>query len=240
MTRAVSRALAIFDAFDRDNLSLTLQEIGERIGMAKATTFRLVNTLEREGFLVRKQNHRYCLSLKVVRLAGLVEETMTVREAARAAMHDLARRTGETITLSSRVHDERIVIDVVDTPSPLMAVVRAGERYGLFSGATSRTLLAWMPAPERAALLAALEPDQAAAIEQDLVAMREAGFGMTSGQRVPGLTAMAVPIFDHSGAVNSCLSLSGPSVRVEPSAQEFADLLKRAGAAISARLGKPA
>lgn len=239
MTRAVSRALAIFDAFDRDHLGLTLQEIGERIGMAKATTFRLVNTLEREGYLVRRQNHRYCLSLKIVRLAGLVEETMTVREAARSAMHDLARRTGETITLSSRVHDERIVIDVVDTPSPLMAVVRPGERYGLLWGAASRVLFAHMPESERLDLLASLEPDMREAMAGELRAVMASGFGVTSGQRVPGLTAIAVPVFDHSGAAGTCLSLSGPTVRVEPREAEFVALLKEAGRTVSARLGKP-
>ena len=32
MIRAVGRALAIFDAFDNEHLSLTLQDLAERIG----------------------------------------------------------------------------------------------------------------------------------------------------------------------------------------------------------------
>jgi DNA-binding IclR family transcriptional regulator len=65
MIRAVGRALAIFDAFDNEHLSLSLQEIAERIRMPKTTAFRLVNTLERAGFLIRMDNQQYCLSLKV-------------------------------------------------------------------------------------------------------------------------------------------------------------------------------
>lgn len=239
MTRAVSRALAIFDAFDREHLGLSLQEISERIGMAKATTFRLVKTLEREGYLVRRQNARYCLSIKIVRLAGLVEETMTVREAARSVMADLARRTGETISLSSRIHDERVVIEVVDTPSPLMAVVRPGERYRLGWGASSRILLAHVEAAERADLLAAMDPRESGGLDFDLDALVAAGFCVTQGQRVPGLSAIAVPVFDHAGTASNCLSLSGPSVRVAPRQDEFVDLLKAAGRIVSARLGKP-
>ena len=53
MIRSVERALAIFDAFDQQSLSLGLLEIGERIGMPKATTFRLVNTLVQCGYLLR-------------------------------------------------------------------------------------------------------------------------------------------------------------------------------------------
>lgn len=58
MIRAVERALAIFDAFDSQHQSLSLLEIGERIGMPKATTFRLVNTLESCGFLLRLDDQR--------------------------------------------------------------------------------------------------------------------------------------------------------------------------------------
>lgn len=240
MTRTVSRALAILDAFDRDHLSLTLQEISDRVGMAKATTFRLVNTLERDGYLVRKQNHRYCLSLKLVRLAGLVEDTMTVREAARSVMLELSRQTGETITLSSRAHDERIVIDVVETPSPLMAVARPGERIPLLYGAAGRMLLAHMSDRERADLFAstdALGGQDVDALEAELARLRSAGHAVSHGQRVPGLSAISVPIFDHSGSALHCLALSGPSVRVDPREAEFVDLLKRAGETVSRRLG---
>jgi IclR family transcriptional regulator, KDG regulon repressor len=68
MIRAVGRALAIFDAFDIDHTSLSLQEIGQRIKMPKTTAFRLVNTLEQAGFLIRMDNQQYCLSLKLARL----------------------------------------------------------------------------------------------------------------------------------------------------------------------------
>ena len=77
MIRAVGRALAIFDAYDNEHLSLSLQEIAERIRMPKTTAFRLVNTLERAGFLVRMDNQQYCLSLKMARLGGLVRSTLS-------------------------------------------------------------------------------------------------------------------------------------------------------------------
>lgn len=239
MTRTVARALSIFDAFDRDHLGLTLQEIGERIGMSKATTFRLVNTLEREGYLVRRPDNRYRLSLKIVRLAGLVEDTTTVRDAARAAMQDLGRRTGETISLSSRIQDERVVIDVVDTPSPLMAVVRPGERYGLLWGASSRVLLAHMPERDQAEILDRVEQRVAELARSDISHVHRRGYCITHGQRVAGLSALAVPLYDRSNTVMACLALSGPTVRVEPREQEFVELLMEAGRSVSARLGKP-
>lgn len=240
MARAVTRALAIFDAFDTDHPALSLQEISERVGIAKATAFRLVNALEGEGYLVRLQNGQYVLSMKLVRLAGLVQGTLSLREAARSVMIELGGRTGETITLNARSHHERMVIDVVDTPSPLMAVARSGERVPLLFGAGGRVLLAFMAERDRDSLLDAigaagqLDLD---ALRSQLAKIRNDGYAMTSGQRVPGLTAIGVPIFEQGDLVQYALTISGPSVRIDARASEFIPLIREAGARISSRLG---
>ena len=153
MIRAVSRALAIFDAFDKDHLSLTLHEIGERIGMPKATTFRLVNTLERAGFLVRRDNLEYCLSLKLVRLAGMVHSTLSIRDIARPVMVEVNRRTSETIALNTLAGVERVCIDAIDTPSPLMTIAHPGDHVPLLFGAAGRILMAYMDDKELSAVL---------------------------------------------------------------------------------------
>lgn len=239
MIRAVERALAIFDAFDTQHQSLTLLEIGERIAMPKATTFRLVNTLLNSGFLVRLENQRYCLSLKILRLAGLVKSTLGIREAARPVMAEVCRRTGETITLNTRSGIERICIDVVDTPSPLMTIVRPGEHVSLLHGATARLLLAYAGAQEIEDIIARTPEAKMdrAELQAALETIRRQGYARTTGQRIPGVTAISVPIFDINDEVNYSLSITGPSVRMDPRVEEFTGLLVEAGASISAMMG---
>ncbi|MEP9348666.1 IclR family transcriptional regulator [Xanthobacter sp. KR7-225] len=246
MIRAVGRALAIFDAFDAQHQSLSLQEIGERIGMPKATTFRLVNTLVRGGFLVRLENQRYCLSLKILRLAGLVKSTLGIREAARPTMAEVCRLTGETVTLNIRSGAERICVDVVDTPSPLMTIVRPGEHVSLLYGATARLLLAYAGEKEIDAVIAhaqaqakaqAKEQVDAEALKAALAEIRRLGYSCTSGQRIPGVTAISVPIFDINDEVHYSLSVTGPSVRMDPRLDEFKQIMRTAGASISAMMG---
>jgi DNA-binding IclR family transcriptional regulator len=240
MIRAVGRALAIFDAFDNDHLSLSLQEIAERIRMPKTTAFRLVNTLERAGFLIRMDNQQYCLSLKIARLGGLVRSTLSIREIARPAMLEVNRQTQETITLNTIVGTDRMVLEVVDTPSPLMSMARLGQHMPLFLGASSRILLAHMePAElERVLKVNAKGADfDRAAFDRELARFRKQGYALSRGQRVAGLTAISVPIFDISGRVPHCLSLTGPSVRVDPRDLDLAEIMMAAGRDISTRLG---
>ncbi|MEP9380481.1 IclR family transcriptional regulator [Aquabacter sp. CN5-332] len=240
MIRAVERALAIFDAFDTHHQSLSLQEIGERIAMPKATTFRLVNTLQNGGFLVRLENQRYCLSLKILRLAGLVKSTLGIREAARPTMAEVCRKTGETITLNIRSGIERICIDVVDTPSPLMTIVRPGEHVSLLYGATARLLLAYAGDAEIDAIIAATpgaDKVDVPALKAALAEIRKQGYACTSGQRIPGVTAISVPIFDINDEVHYSISVTGPSIRMDSRLKEFKKIMVDAGASISEMMG---
>ena len=239
MIRAVERALAIFDAFDHEHQSLTLQEVGERIGMPKATTFRLVNTLHNSGFLVRLEGQRYSLSLKIVRLAGLVRSTISIRDIARPTMIEVSEKTGETVTLNARLGRERICIDVVETPAPLMTIVKPGEHVSLLFGATARLLLAYMPDPEIDAVIAADAPANfdAAALKAQLAEYRRKGYAHTSNQRVAGVTAVAVPLFDVEEQVHHSLAITGPSVRMDPRIDDLVSLMLGGGKQISSLLG---
>jgi IclR family transcriptional regulator, KDG regulon repressor len=221
MIRAVERALAIFDAFDAQHQSLTLLEIGERIGMPKATTFRLVNTLVNGGFLVRLDDHRYSLSLKILRFA-------------------VCRATGETVTLNLRSGYERICVDVVDTPSPLMTIVRPGEHVSLLRGATARSLLAYAKPAEINEIISKTARPEAVNITElkaALAEIRRQGYAHTSSQRIRGVTAVAVPIFDINNDVHYSLAITGPSIRMDPRLNEFKQILIDAGASISATMG---
>lgn len=240
MIRAVGRALAIFDAYDNAHLSLSLQEIAERIRMPKTTAFRLVATLESTGFLIRLDNQRYCLSLKLARLGGLVRSTLNIRDIARPVMLQVNEQVSETITLNAIVGNDRMVLDVVDTPSPLMSMARPGEHMPLLLSASARIMMAYMKPDELESVLAANMPKEGfdrAALDRELARFRRQGYGISRGQRVAGLTAIAVPIFDIHDEVRYCLSLTGPSVRVDPRDHELAEIMIAAGRDISARLG---
>lgn len=240
MIRAVGRALAIFDAFDNEHLSLSLQEIAERIRMPKTTAFRLVATLEQAGFLLRMDNQRYCLSLKLARLGGLVRSTLSIRDVARPIMLRVNEQTQETITLNTVVGHDRMVLEVVDTPSPLMSMARTGQHMPLLLGASSRILMAYMEPEELEGVLKAntrgVRFDRAA-LDRELARFRRQGYALSRGQRVEGLTAIAVPIFDLEGKVRHCLALTGPSVRVDPRDLDLAETLVVAGKEISIRFG---
>lgn len=240
MIRAVERALAIFDAFDPGHTMLTLQEIGQRIGLSKATTYRLVNCLYDLGYLVRLDDNRYCLSLKLTRLSGMVRSTVGIREIARPTMLNLVQKSSETVTLNTVANAQRLCIEVFDTPSPLMSIVRAGEQTTLLYGATGRILLAHLSSAEVDRIFRDTPPKQRpnrAELEKELVRFRQQGYALTSNERVAGVTAISVPLRDINGQVRYCISITGPAIRVDRSVDKFIALLVDASKVVSSQMG---
>jgi IclR family transcriptional regulator, KDG regulon repressor len=240
MIRAVERAFAIFEAFDPEHTMLTLQEIGQRIGLSKATTYRLVNCLYDLGYLVRLEDNRYCLSLKLTRLSGMVRSTIGIREIARPTMLDLVQKTGETVTLNTIGNGQRLCIEVFDTPAPLMSIVRAGEQMPLLHGATGKILLAYLSSSELDRIFRETPPSQRpnrAALEKQLARYRDQGYAMTSSERVAGVTAISVPLRDINGQVRYCISITGPAIRVDRRVDEFITLLLNASKVVSGQMG---
>ncbi|ALE80388.1 hypothetical protein WY02_20445 [Pseudonocardia sp. AL041005-10] len=67
--------------------------------------------------------------------------------------------------------------------------------------------------------------------------VRGDGYAISLEERVPGVVAVAVPVFDHTGAV-AALSVSVPAVRAgRDELVGFVPMLRAAADELSARLG---
>ena len=62
----VSRACTLLRELDDERQALTLSEIVERTGIERTICFRLLRTLEDEGFLRRAERHKYASNLRIL------------------------------------------------------------------------------------------------------------------------------------------------------------------------------
>ncbi|MBH9664524.1 IclR family transcriptional regulator [Burkholderia multivorans] len=241
MMRSVERILAVFESFSAERSSLSLQEISERIELPKSTTFRIVQSLERAGYLVRLEDQQYCLSFRFTRLAGLVRGTLGIREIARPFMTELAETTKETVSLHTVSGSSRICIDSISTvTAPLRAVVQAGEQIPLQAGSGSKVLMAYMSKADLTPLLPAAmkaTKQSKAAFLEELRRIRENGYAVSHGERLMGISAISAPIVGVDGQVHYCLSVGAPTVRMQMHEKNFIKLVVTAAANISRQFG---
>ena len=238
--RSVARALAILECFQADSPSLALHQISSRLGLAKSTTYRLVSTLMEAGYLIQKENNEYCLSLQLLRLAGVVTNSLDIANIARVELLNVAAQCAETVEISMLTGGQRVCIDVVESPSRLKSIIQIGEVFSLYYGATGLAFLAFMPAEMQAKLLNAAPAgirERSGQFLAQLEEIKARGYAHTVGQRVEGAAAISAPIFDMRREVSYCMTITGPATRMQGREQEFISLVRTACGRISSKLG---
>jgi DNA-binding IclR family transcriptional regulator len=121
----------------------TATDVAKKVGLPRATTFRLLLTLEEEGFVDRRDNH-YSLGWDLARIARSADPAAGVVARTRGTVKSLAEQLGETVTLSLR--RGLFELDVVLQESRRSVAVTMsdmrGMRWPLHASATGKLLLA--------------------------------------------------------------------------------------------------
>lgn len=238
--RTIRRALSVFGCFSNERPSLSLQEISITLRLAKSTTFRLVQSLEDAGYLIRLADQKYCLSFKFVRLGGLAQSTLDICQISLPVMKHLASVSGESVTLHTIEGLNRVCLNVVTTPAPLMSLNHPGECAPLSLGAASLVLMAYSTNHSSEKTLASLAK-QLRHSQKDLQSIfrnvKKQGYVVSHGGSVPGLSAISVPIFDIQDQARYSLSIVLPTIRARGRIAQLTAILREAGRKISAGFG---
>jgi DNA-binding IclR family transcriptional regulator len=239
--RSVQRILAVFECFAPGKTSLTIQEIADAIDLPKSTVFRIIQSLEKAGYLVRMEDLRYCLSFRFTRLAGLVKSTLDIREIARPIIAELAERTKETVAIHTVMGRNRVCIDSMGSQvSGLRYVAQPGEQIPLQLGSASKILLAYMQPSQLSPILPAVAratKRTQSEIQAELARVRSQGYSVSHGERLLGLSAVSAPIRNLKEEVAYCLTVNGPTVRLQPHEKELVRGVKKAAGDISRQFG---
>ncbi|HKU12378.1 MAG TPA: IclR family transcriptional regulator [Sinomonas sp.] len=232
--RSVTRAISILRALAASGTPLTVTDVAKKIGLARATTFRLLMTLEEEG-IVDRQDTLYSLGWNLARIAQSVDPASGLVPRIKDILDQFADEVGETVTFSLRhgLYD----LDLVLQSSPRLLGMTMSEMYGMrwphHASATGKLLLAELtPEQLRMALGDHLEALTAATITdyedlaQELKLVRERGWASTVEELEDGVIAFGAPVRDSVGAFVGAVSVVGPRHRME-NEEKQADLVAR-------------
>ncbi|RNL59228.1 IclR family transcriptional regulator [Arthrobacter oryzae] len=244
--QSVDRALQILEILARDG-DAGASEIAEEMGVHKSTVSRLVGSLV-GGELVRQNSERgkYQLGFGVLRLASSIPGRLSVVREASDILERLAAEYKETVNLAVLRSNYAVNVDQAMGPSSLATYDWVGSLTPLHATSSGKVLLAALPVDERDQLLKkvglpARTPrtvTNRAELEKQLLEVSRQGYAVVHEELEIGLTAVAVPIYNHLGNVIAAMSISGPAFRFTP--EDDPGLIKglcEAGLTISARMG---
>lgn len=244
--QSVQRAVAILRSFTRIESELSVTTLSEQLGLHKSTVSRLLSTLQHEGLVEQNpENGKYRLGLTLVTLAGIVLERLNLPQVAQPYLTLLAETTQETVNVVILDGRECVNVSGVASPRPIQYIGRIGRRTPLHCTAAGKVLLACLPSDRQRKLLPSVLPrftdktiGDGQALEQELAQVRERGYGRSDEEHQEGVSAIAAPIYDHTGQVVAALTISGPTYRMNlDEVETFIIPVRNAAEAISAHLG---
>jgi IclR family transcriptional regulator, pca regulon regulatory protein len=219
--QSVERAFAILEAFDEQHPSRTAAEIAGVVGLARPTTYRMLQTLRQLGY-VRHVGGRFEVTPRVLRLGAgyLGRESLAAR--AQASLDRLSEQCGEHVAIGMLDGDDVITLAASSSPhSRLLSIaVQPGQRLPADRTSLGRVLLA-------------ARNDRSI---DDAAEIRAQGYVLSDGLYETGLRSLGVPICDHRGDVVASLAVAVNAARVsvDQLRTEFLPALRSTAAAIGA------
>jgi DNA-binding IclR family transcriptional regulator len=188
LARGLRVLLAIADSKD----GLTVQDIGELLGVHRSIAYRLLQTLADFGLATRNRQGLY---IPGARLATLAEAYLpTLRDVAGPVMRSLADNLQSTVSLFVEQGAEAVAIALVEpTTASHHIAFKPGMRTPLTFGAAAYAILAFGP-------VTADEPDAVAAA-------REQGYARSYSEVESGAYAVAAWIPMGDSGTRACLNL---------------------------------
>ncbi|NQD42572.1 IclR family transcriptional regulator [Glutamicibacter halophytocola] len=220
--RSVSRAISILRAMAASPNPMNVTEIGLKVGLPRATAFRLLVTLEEEGF-VDRQETLYTLGWDLARIAQDVDPSSGLASRVQGTVAEIADELGETLTLSLR--RGRYDLDLIVQQSPRAIGVTMSDMHGmkwpLHAAATGKLLLADLDNEEiKVATNNKLEKLTPATIStypalfKHIEQVREQGWASTIEELEEGIISFAVPIYGKTGHLLASLAYIAPRLRI--------------------------
>jgi len=243
---SLQRGLRLLDLFVKAEKGLTASQVAKLSGLPVSTVHRFLMNLEASGFLNCSGTGSYHLGVACFSLGQAALGQLDIRRLSVPYLQDLNLQTRETIHLTVRHGLSAVYVEKLDSPEPLRIYSRIGAAVPLHCTGVGKVMLAYMSLEEQTRILSQLEfkritPNSIGSMQElqtHLLKVRRNGYACDLEENEPHIRCIAAPIWDHTGAVNSAVSVTGPAVRMSMMRlRQLAPLIQDAGIKISRELG---
>lgn len=217
------RLFALLELIGSKDHFVTLQSLAEESGIPKPTLFRMLQTLEEGGLILRQSDKRqYGTGTRLRRFAETLLLNATQVGTRHAVLQALVDDLGETCNITALTGNEILYLDRVETQEPLRFNLQPGSRVPIHCSASGKILLANMPREQRDKLLSHAPLKQftpntitsLAQLDDELSRVHSTGYALDNQEFMSGLVCMAIAVPTAHGRSNQCVAVQAPAVRM--------------------------
>lgn len=216
--QAVGVAFAVLEELANSSEPVGTSELARRLQHTKARIHRHLVTLRELGFVEKDSgSDRYRLGWKAYRFGIKVAESFDLRQVAEPHLAWLHEASGQTVVLAIPAGAANVtVVEALTRTDQVAITVRPGSVIPAVSSALGRVILAFQPLEVRTAALASPisalteeTPRDARLVQRMLDQVRERWFELAVNERLPGVAALAAPVFDDRNAPVAAVAVIG-------------------------------
>lgn len=198
-----------------------ITDIAQELELPKSTVYRHLNTLEQNTYII-KNNNRYYLSLKFLRLGEYTKQRKRAYGLASSIVEDIASETNERAQFSVLEQNSAVLIHWAMGERAVLTNTRVGQRLPLYCSSSGKAILSQMMRENVKSILDKIEfrehTDQtivdAGELKEELTAVRSRGYSFNDEEYINGLRGVSVPIFDEKSDMIGALTVGGPANRL--------------------------
>lgn len=240
--QSVERAIDLLNCFSPQQPELALNDFVKKTSLNRTTAFRLLNSLKNKNLITKnEEKNTYSLGIAFINFGQIVSENLDIRKVALPALHKLAERTKETVSLNIIQDLDRVCIEKAEGTEDIRQFIRLGHPYPILKGASGKLLLAFSSPDfiEQAMTEGAYEDNRNRdEFLHQLLTIKQQGYAFSMNERVIGAYAISAPIFGNDGSLVGGLSISGSSARMNDKMQnQFIQDAMQAAQKISQQMG---
>ena len=248
---SLAKGLRILALFSERRPQLRLTEIVGALAIPMPTAFRLVATLEGEGFLERLPDGAVRPSAAVLTLGFAALRGLDLVRSSALILRELAETTKQTVNLGVLSHDQVVYVARLQSDTSLVtANITVGSTLPAFCTSMGKVLLAHAGEADLATRLDARSfagtwgPNAATSLEAlrpQLERVRSVGYAVQDEEVAGGLRSIAGPVRGEDGRVIAAVNIAVPAVlfTIDALCERWCAPLLAACAQISRRMGAP-
>ena len=210
---AIEKSLEILSIFSIDRPSLSLKEVCNEVGFNTSTTYRILHTLSRYGYISRTPDKNYSIGTKPLSLSAIYQQTHHLIQISPIVDH-IRDTSNETASFFVEQNDRRICLYRAHSHDKIRHNIDVGTQLELNRGASGRIILAY-----------GKRCNDKSGYFKDI---RDKGYYLSINEHNPDLFSVAKPILTQSGDFVGAMCISGPISRFNDQKKHYLlDLLTK-------------
>ena len=244
--QSVEQGMELLKVMAANGQPMMLRDLAAAVGMNPSSAHRYLTSFIRSGFVEQDpasglyELGPYALSFSLAALRRLDHVRLAAPE-----LSALCTSLGHTVLLAVWGNLGPTVVRWEEAAEPLTVNVRIGSVFPVLRSATGRVFAAYLPWQRVQPLIAREISDKSGKgqgdwgqVEALLAKVRAEGLARIEGDLVPGVHAVAAPVFDYRGEIIAVMTTLGYGSVFDASLDGApARAIRAAAARLSARLG---